>query len=496
MKHIIKGMLTACLFYPLILDAQNQVDALRYSQLTPFSTARSLSMSGAFGALGADFSSLSINPAGIGVYRKPEFSFSLGFNNRNYESDFIGNKNTDSKLNIDVPDLGLVLAFPKKKGSEWKQFGFALGYNRTANFNSDYYYKGKNQNNSILDSFIDNVNQFGGSTPNDLQVNFPFDVDLAYQTYLLDSTVDNQFISVITNGNAYQSLSATTRGRMGEFSVGFGGNYNDKVYFGVTVAFPSIRYEEELTYEETDEDNSIIAADSSSNFKSLSFDQFLNTTGNGFNAKFGLIIKPAEWIRIGASIHSPTYYYLNDKYHTSMKSAFEDGSSHSYSSPEGSYSYNLTTPFRAVGSLALLYRQQGLISFDYELTDYSSSRLDASDYNFSSENKVINTIYNETASNFRAGIEWKYEKLAFRTGAAYYTTPFRKNISSDKTDQHVISYSGGVGFREKNYYIDLGYSYSKRSEFYSAYSLSNEDVPGAVLKRTDHRIIATIGMRF
>ncbi|MFA6798620.1 MAG: hypothetical protein WCR39_04935, partial [Bacteroidales bacterium] len=52
------------------LSAQNEQDALRYSFIQTGGTTRSISMGGAFGAVGGDFSSLSINPAGLGIYRK------------------------------------------------------------------------------------------------------------------------------------------------------------------------------------------------------------------------------------------------------------------------------------------------------------------------------------------------------------------------------------------------------------------------------------------
>ncbi|MFM9057060.1 MAG: hypothetical protein ACKOQY_10325, partial [Bacteroidota bacterium] len=61
--------------------SQNDADALRYSMLNYGSTARSLAMGNSFGALGADFSSLSMNPAGIGLYRRSEFSISPVFSN-------------------------------------------------------------------------------------------------------------------------------------------------------------------------------------------------------------------------------------------------------------------------------------------------------------------------------------------------------------------------------------------------------------------------------
>jgi len=506
---IIKGMLLACLFYPVQALAQNDIDALRYSQIMFGSTARSLSMGGAFGALGADFSTLSTNPAGIGVYKKSEFTFSLGFNSRKVESDFIETTENDNRFNVDLPNLGLVLAYAKKnEKAEWKQFGFSLGYNRTANFNSDSYFEGKNTENSILDSFIEEIDQTGGATPDDLSYYYPFDIDLAYQTYLINPAIQDSlfYTSVIPNAGAYQSRTLSTGGGMGEFSIGFGGSYLDKVFFGVTIGFPNIRYEEESSFEEKDKDNEITSGDSLSgydDFKSLRYDQYLLATGNGFNAKFGVIFKPADWLRLGAAIHTPTYYYMNETYRSEMRSSFGDGTSYSFESPDGTFSYNLKTPFRAIGSAAIVFGTYGLISFDYEFTDYSSSKLDADGVDdsgeridFTPENKIIRKIYSGFASNFRGGMEWKYEKFAFRLGAAYYSSPFKSEYTTSKTDQHVISYTGGVGFRDKRYFIDIGYAYAQRSEFYSPYTLSYEDVPGTVQKRIDHRVITTVGFRF
>src|SRR5688572_884577 len=202
MKHIIRGMLAACLFYPISVKAQNEMDALRYSQSMFGSTARSFSMGGAFGALGADYSSMASNPAGLGVYRRSEFSFSMGFANRNSESDFLNRQYDENRFSSDLPNLGMVFAFPKKREKGLKQFAFALGYHRTANFNSTSFYSGKNRDNSMLDSFIEDVRQYGGATSDDLYYDFAYDAHLAYQTYLLnpDTIEVNQYISVIPNG--------------------------------------------------------------------------------------------------------------------------------------------------------------------------------------------------------------------------------------------------------------------------------------------------------
>ena len=99
MKKFCK-LLSSAILIPCLAMAQNEVDVLRYSQLTFGGTSRSVAMGGAFGALGADFSSLSINPAGIGLYRKSEVSLTPGFFTQKTISIYNGETNYDSKPNF------------------------------------------------------------------------------------------------------------------------------------------------------------------------------------------------------------------------------------------------------------------------------------------------------------------------------------------------------------------------------------------------------------
>ncbi|MBD5204411.1 MAG: TonB-dependent receptor, partial [Bacteroidales bacterium] len=56
---------------------QTATDVIPLTQSDLKGTARFMSMGGAFGALGGDLSTLSQNPAGIGVYRSSELGFTL-----------------------------------------------------------------------------------------------------------------------------------------------------------------------------------------------------------------------------------------------------------------------------------------------------------------------------------------------------------------------------------------------------------------------------------
>ena len=62
------------------LFAQEPTDALRYSFLTqPGGTARNQAIGGAGASLGGEFSSLFINPAGLGFYKTGDFVLTPGY---------------------------------------------------------------------------------------------------------------------------------------------------------------------------------------------------------------------------------------------------------------------------------------------------------------------------------------------------------------------------------------------------------------------------------
>ena len=75
--------------------AQNIDDVVRYSQTNTGGTALSLGMGGATGAVGGDFSSTSINPAGLGLYRQSELVISPSIFNFTGNADYYGTSVTN-----------------------------------------------------------------------------------------------------------------------------------------------------------------------------------------------------------------------------------------------------------------------------------------------------------------------------------------------------------------------------------------------------------------
>lgn len=85
------------------LFAQGEVEATRFSREELHGTARAMSMGGAFGALGGDQTGVSINPAGIAVYRSSEVAGTL---NLSQERSSVGSNDADkTRFDMDTSVL-------------------------------------------------------------------------------------------------------------------------------------------------------------------------------------------------------------------------------------------------------------------------------------------------------------------------------------------------------------------------------------------------------
>lgn len=439
------------LFWALSITAQNDIDAIRYSQITFGGTARFASMAGSMGALGGDISTLTFNPAGIAVFRKTELSITPSVFSQSTSSTYNNTESGDRKLNFNFGNIGLVASWDvSKKETGWETLNFGFGYNRTNNFHNRISIEGENKTSSLLDTYVANAN---GHSASDFD---QFSTGLAWDTWLINPDTNGSFAynHVIPNYGELQKKSVETRGSMGETVVSFGGNYKNKVLIGATLGFVNARYVEESVYEEIDR------ADTIDNFKSFSFTQNLTSKGSGVNFKLGTIIKPTDWLRLGASIHTPTSIAFSDAYSSSMKSNLETVS-YDTVSPKGAFDYRITTPFRAMGSLGFIIAKYALLNVDYEYVDYTYAQLNSSPNVFADVNKTIRSKYTSTG-NLRVGGEVRFDPFSVRAGYALYGSPFAKDENKNASRS---SYSAGIGFRENNYFIDLAYVFTRYTEY-------------------------------
>jgi hypothetical protein len=472
------------LFCSIGAMAQNDIDAMRYSQTTFGGTARFSAMAGSMGALGGDISSLSFNPAGIAVFRKTELTITPCIYSSKTSSTYNEMTAGDRKLNFNLGNLGFVASFRLKDSnrSGWESLNFGIGYNRLANFSNRSVVQGPNNSSSLLDTYTANAY---GHTSEDFD---GFSTGLAWDTYLInpDSAAGtNVYSHVITEYGQTQRKSTESKGTLGETAITFGGNYKGRVLLAASVGFVNAKYSEESVYEEIDENDSV------ANFESFTFTQNLNSKGSGINFKLGVIVKATDWLRVGAAVHTPTAIYdMKDSYSSTMSSDLENGVTYEATSPDGHFDYSITTPFRAIGSLGFIANKIGLLNIDYEYVDYSYAQLSSSPNVFADVNETIRSKYT-SASNIRIGGEVRLDPVSFRLGYGLYGSPFKngENSGADRS-----SYCAGLGFRDNNYFIDFGYVLTKYTE--SNFLYDPAIVNPAKNDYTNSSFMLTFGVRF
>jgi hypothetical protein len=485
MKTFLKILSVLPVLYSMSVSAQNEIDALRYSQTSLAGTARFISMAGAFSALGGDFSTLSANPAGIAMYRKSEFSFSPSFFKEKSQSNYLGKSTGDNKYNFNFGNAGFVFTYRLTRNDSsrgWKNWNFGLGYNRLNNFHAATTYEGINNSSSMLDYYAE---QAQGRNPYDLD---PFGSWLAYQTWLINPDSLNNYYSVIPAAGELQRRTWISKGSTGEFALSFGANYSHRFYIGGTLGINSLRYVEQSTFEEIDDNNSII------DFRNFRLNQDLTTTGTGINFKFGMIYRANDFVRVGLAVHTPTFYDMSDEWTTSINSEFDSGNSF-HQDTIGHFDYELTTPMKAIAGIGFIIGKMGIISVDYEFIDYSEAKLHASNSPYIDVNNEIHRRYAE-AGNLKIGTEWRYETYSFRAGYAMFGTPFASGKAVSGADQSRTSYTAGIGIRDQEYFLDLAYAYTTGKYYDRPYSLSSATVEGATTEMQTHNITLTFGVKF
>jgi hypothetical protein len=491
MKNIIGVIAISVLGMQSVL-AQNEFDALRYSQIDVLGTARYSGMGGAFGALGGDMSSLSVNPAGIAVFTRTTASASISVLSASTDASYLGMSSSDNKLNMNISNAGFVARFKRKKAADkqwaWKAFHLGVSYNRTANFHRRTSIIGVSTNSSIVDGWVGQLNATGteyADIPSEFIPGAEFtNAHLGWGTFLIDTmpgSTNSYIRNVAPNYGQTQQVREMTKGAMGEVALSFGGNFGNALYIGATVGIPRINYELERAYTESDSQDTI------ADFSSFTKTDYLKATGTGFNFKFGLLYRPVKWLRVGAAIHTPTFFEIDESY-TSVLTSNLNNTQYSLSTMQGKFDYSLTTPFRAIGSLGFVIGKIGLVSADYEYVNYSMAKFRSRNYGFDTENtNVKNNLH--WAGNIRMGTEWRIKPVSIRAGFAINGDAFTGAYNFNNT-----RYSLGLGLRLKRFFTDLTYNLHRSVNNYEVYA--DDNVPLADALTLDHSVIFTVGFRF
>ena len=512
MKKIITLFLSlttaACLF------AQTAEDALNIAQEYYEGTARSMAMGNAFTALGGDLGGLAINPASSGVYRCSQFSFTPGFTTSRSAVNYLGKADDARKTGFTVSNFGALLSFDTGNYNGLLNYSFGFVYNKKNSFRSAMNAYGSTDNTSMLSSLAAGLEGIDASVldENNFNLGIFWPAQLAWNAYALAplsvlggkyADVEDYYLASTENydeiadelqigGMLNQRFNRRTYGGNEEFSLNFGGNVSDFLYFGVNLNMLAVSNTVEEYYEEKAGNPS----DFQDGFVSMDNSYWLRTTGSGVNLKVGAILTPVAGLRLGATVTTPTVYALVDEWDYTMNTSFNNGNSYTEYSPTGRYDYRMTAPMRFSVGAAYTFLDRGLLSVDYERVNYARTRLSGENGApavFTDENAYMSQ--NFLGSNIvRAGAEIRLgQSIALRGGYQYYS-PAVKGYAARQ------AYSAGIGFN-LGQATTLDFAWTKLAAVSDSFQLYDNystavSVPVGTNTHSLSKVVCTLAVKF
>jgi long-subunit fatty acid transport protein len=452
--------------------SQNIEDALRYAQDDLNGTARFRAMSGAFGALGGDFSSLNVNPAGSSVFANSQVAVSLSNYNIKNNSSYFGTNTQDKNNSFDLNQAGVVFVLENNdKKSDWRKFAFAVNYDNKKNYNNSVRTLGVNSN-SIANYFLSYANGLDldivdGSAFNYASLFFnEQQANLGYNSYIINEATDysdtnrNYVSFVAAGGNYLQENFVETTGYNGKLTFNASGQYKDKFYFGVNLNSHYLDYTKSSSFYENNSNNT-----SSTNvaIRSVTFLNDLYAYGTGFSFQLGTIYKPTKELRLGVSYESPTWFRISEELtqnaigvRATTVNSFNPDVANPLPITMLYEPYRLQTPGKWTGSIAYVFNKKGLISLDYAMKDYSNTTLKPRNSYMAENNEISNLL--DVTNEFRLGAEYKIRQVSLRGGYRFEQSPYKNGT----TVSDLTGYSGGIGYNFGTTKLDLAYSFAQR----------------------------------
>ena len=456
--------------------SQNLDDILRYSEVSTFGTARSLGTANSMSAIGADWTALQSNPAGLGNYRINEFTFTLGSLNYGTSSSSLSESSTTqsgSNFRLAVPQLALVFT-SQPIASRWTQINFGLGVSQTNRFEENIVFGGDTPG-SISDAFLESANSFydGISPAKSLGELSNFFEGLAFDAGVLIPSDGTEFPNqYFTDYDDFGRVSETDpgtsltkngqvrrRGHAASFDLSLSGNYQEKLLIGATLGIVSSSYEDISRYVETD------PTDQVQNFISLSYRQTQTVEGSGVLGRVGVIYRASQAFRIGVAYHSPTVTFITDNYSAGVGYDYivdNQSFSNSQNTPEADVlEYRIITPSQYRASAAGIIGQKGFISAEVGYQNFAGGRVRYDDeLGFQDVEITLDSLANERfqgALMARLGGELNLKPVKIRAGVEYAGAPIQGEAAA-------LSMSGGIGYRKNRLSLDAGYRITLRPD--------------------------------
>lgn len=534
-KNILLAVMTVA---PMLLSAQGATDAYQLAQPDLKGTARFMSMGGAFGALGGDLSTLNQNPAGIGVYRSSEIGFTFDVDIQSTKTASQGQSMSKDQTEVYCNNFGYI-GTSMLNSEVMPYFSWGCSFSRVQSF--DRVYRGAIPSlNSSMSNYIASATNTEGLTKADLQYipgkfdpyydpigpNYyaPWMSILAYDSYaIVPTNRGDSFNGLITHPGATGNAAFVNRerGYVDEYSINFGGNIMNTVYWGLGLGITDIDYKSETYYDEAWSGATILSAnerDTETGSAYYGLGNYRHDYGTGFNVKLGVIVKPINELRFGLAVHTPTWYSMSSSYYGVMDFDYSSGLN-GYSETNGGYDgyhdYDYRTPWRLIASAAGVIGGRGIISVDYEYVDYGSMSFSDDWDSYDVTNDDIDRYY-KAMNIVRIGGEYRVTpKFSIRAGYSYQSSPVEDYVadgketvytagtqpaySFDKTTQYITC---GLGYRYKGFYADMAYVHKNRESTYHPFSptvdgsVVLDESPSVKVEDNNNSLVFSVGYKF
>lgn len=547
MKNSKYILFASLLVSALTASAQETYQAAKLATPQLTGTARYVGMGGAMEALGADISTISTNPAGIGLFSKSTISATAGViaqsDAQKYTEWNVYRVNFDGKQSHPTFDqIGIV----------WSQ-GNASGRN-CLNLAFNYH------KNTDFGQILNAANNLGGASQNKMtalknregmgswsavDANYGgYDNDRKeYQPGLLNVYSDN---NLLYEGAQDFRFGKYEHGYIGEYDFNISGSINNRVWLGLTVGIHDVHYNNNSIYNELLMDGNM----------ATSYEQ-TKITGTGFDVKGGIIFRPVEAspFRIGLYFNTPVFYDLKlrganditmggDNDPATYKGPAEDGKPEPeemsvYNKGDKGqavdYSFRMNTPWKVGASLGHTIGRQLALGATYEYAWFShiDNRVKTGGtydwyygdyYETSASDEAMNrdTRLNlNGVSTVKVGLEYKpISMVALRLGYNYVSPIYNSkgyrdatlksngvatSTATDYTNWKATNrITAGVGFNYLNWNIDVAYQYSQQDgDFYPFMSLMSDEyaqlnniAPATKVSNKRHQLLLTVGYKF
>lgn len=506
-------------------------------------SARYQALSGAMGAVGADFSSIHQNPAGIALFRSgTKFSFTSSLSSLGSSADWGAGAYRTSRTKFNIDELSYLTSWQTASGGTWT-LGLGVQNNGrlTRKMDAAYKWSGVGSTGFSLADYSAAILNRQGSIPPPTELGKLFAADapwlgvIAYNNGWIDhNSRDGGYQSAYSfdgrNNEGPQTASLITdeSGAITNYQLALGFQPSSSFSFGFMMTTTSFNQSYRSYYTE-----GFYKRARYDDVYGLSLDNGYELSGYGIRFGLGLIAEPIDKLRLGASIYTPTFYTLEmdvlSKSSTGVSPIIDRKGAIETLPPSAANAFELRTPWRFGLSAAYVFGRAAILSADYEYSNMGGVRLGTTSSDngyyddgnrYKEDNAAIKSDFGGQHT-LRLGLETNISRrFALRGGYRMITAPktvgglsrdvptWEAYVSGPAVHYRlpgmVSSFSLGAGYRlSPQWTLDFAYVYRVQNDKVYAFPFIHDvkqslDIhPMSAIKdrQTNHQFVATLSYR-